>query len=203
MRTTLKLASVLSLVLVAGAITPAHAFDIEYTYPTQVTTEARTAGAGTNINHGGWSAAEERPAAKIISNVVLFANGTDKLNAAAKAEVKKVAALLKSPAFCCKHTVMINGYTDNVGKAENNQRLSYHRALSVMHALVAEGIPAASLSAQGFGATSPVADNATAEGRAANRRVSFTVVCHQGEPEAMGAKHEMHGKGHMKKHKKN
>ena len=82
---------------------------------------------------------------------------------------------LKSPAFAGKK-VVVAGYTDNVGKTARNQRLSYHRALRVMHALIANGVPASMLSAQGYGKENPMASNATPQGRAANRRVGFIVV---------------------------
>lgn len=69
--------------------------------------------------------------------------------------------------------ISIEGHTDSTGDAAGNQRLSEMRARSVMSALVAKGIDHARLSAKGFGRTQPVADNATAEGRAKNRRVEL------------------------------
>jgi OOP family OmpA-OmpF porin len=65
----------------------------------------------------------------------------------------------------------VGGYTDNVGSAEQNQKLSQKRADNVMAQLESKGISANRLTAAGWGEQSPVADNATAEGRARNRRV--------------------------------
>jgi outer membrane protein OmpA-like peptidoglycan-associated protein/outer membrane protein W len=66
----------------------------------------------------------------------------------------------------------IHGYTDSVGKDAYNQKLSERRAQSVIAYLVDHGIPASGLTARGFGKADPIATNATAEGRAQNRRVT-------------------------------
>jgi len=69
--------------------------------------------------------------------------------------------------------VSIEGHTDNVGNAAANKTLSESRAKAVMDALVAKGINKTRLSSKGWGSTKPVADNATEEGKAANRRVEI------------------------------
>lgn len=66
---------------------------------------------------------------------------------------------------------LIAGHTDNQGNATHNQMLSENRAGSVIAWLKSHGIDSARLVPQGFGASRPVADNATANGRALNRRV--------------------------------
>ncbi len=68
---------------------------------------------------------------------------------------------------------MIAGHTDNQGNSAHNQALSQNRAAAVIAWLKAHGIAQSRLDAQGFGATRPVADNATANGRALNRRVEI------------------------------
>jgi outer membrane protein OmpA-like peptidoglycan-associated protein/uncharacterized protein YidB (DUF937 family) len=73
-------------------------------------------------------------------------------------------------------TLKIGGYTDNTGALELNQKLSADRANAVMNALIARGIDAARLASEGYGPENPVADNATAEGREKNRRVSVRVT---------------------------
>jgi K(+)-stimulated pyrophosphate-energized sodium pump len=73
-------------------------------------------------------------------------------------------------------SVKIGGYTDNIGDAASNQRLSQQRAESVQQALVGKGIDAGRLSAEGYGARHPVGDNATEEGRAQNRRIALRVT---------------------------
>jgi OmpA-OmpF porin, OOP family len=72
--------------------------------------------------------------------------------------------------------VMVNGYTDNVGNAASNMRLSQQRADAVKADMVRMGIAADRLTARGFGEEDPIADNATAEGRATNRRVSVAMA---------------------------
>ncbi len=72
--------------------------------------------------------------------------------------------------------VEIRGYTDNVGKAEDNQLLSERRAEAVRRYLISKGITADRITAIGFGERYPIADNSTAEGRAKNRRIEFKRV---------------------------
>ena len=71
---------------------------------------------------------------------------------------------------------MIAGHTDNQGNAGHNQTLSENRAGSVIAWLKAHGVDAGRLAPQGFGATRPVADNDTANGRALNRRVEVALA---------------------------
>lgn len=86
------------------------------------------------------------------------------------AQIDQVAQLLKDdPAL----KLAINGHTDNTGDAAHNQKLSEGRASAVVAAIVAKGIDATRLSAKGFGQNQPVADNATEEGKAKNRRVEL------------------------------
>lgn len=72
--------------------------------------------------------------------------------------------------------VKITGHTDNVGKAEYNQKLSVKRAEAVRDYLVSLGADASKMEVGGEGMTKPIADNKTAEGRAKNRRVEVEVV---------------------------
>ncbi len=74
------------------------------------------------------------------------------------------------------YKLRIKGYTDNVGNEEFNLKLSKDRAESVKKYLINKGMDATKISAEGFGMQNPIADNATAEGRAKNRRVEFIVV---------------------------
>ena len=72
--------------------------------------------------------------------------------------------------------VEIAGHTDAVGNDAANVDLSNRRAKSVVAWLVKKGIDAKRLTAKGYGRSQPVADNATTQGRALNRRVEVTVV---------------------------
>jgi len=69
--------------------------------------------------------------------------------------------------------IYVVGHTDNVGAAAANQALSEKRAQSVRDWLTEKGIAASRLTAKGYGASKPVADNTTEEGRAKNRRVEL------------------------------
>jgi len=67
----------------------------------------------------------------------------------------------------------IEGHTDNTGTPAHNQALSTGRALSVLGALVGLGVDPARLQSKGFGQDKPLADNASEDGRARNRRVEL------------------------------
>jgi OmpA-OmpF porin, OOP family len=70
----------------------------------------------------------------------------------------------------------IAGHTDNIGKDEDNKKLSQSRAESVRNYLVKKGIDTKRLRAVGYGATQPVADNETSEGRQHNRRTEVVIL---------------------------
>ena len=72
--------------------------------------------------------------------------------------------------------VEISGHTDNIGKAEDNNKLSTNRAKSVVDYLVNKGIIINRLSYKGYGSTKPIAENTTEKGRAQNRRTEFMIV---------------------------
>lgn len=67
----------------------------------------------------------------------------------------------------------VEGHTDSVGSLASNKTLSENRAKAVVAALAAKGVNAARLAPAGWGQERPVADNATEEGRAKNRRVEL------------------------------
>jgi len=72
--------------------------------------------------------------------------------------------------------IEISGHTDNIGKDEDNLTLSTNRAKSVVEYLVGRGIDVKRLTYKGYGASKPIADNATEEGRAKNRRTEFIIT---------------------------
>jgi OOP family OmpA-OmpF porin len=76
----------------------------------------------------------------------------------------------------------IEVHSDSQGGSAYNQQLSERRALSVGRWLVSRGVDCKRLLAVGFGETKPIADNATPEGRAQNRRVAFVNAALRGRP---------------------
>jgi len=84
--------------------------------------------------------------------------------------IDQVTALLKdNPAL----GLQIEGHTDDIGTKQHNASLSEARARAVRNVLVSHGIAASRLAVVGMGATQPVADNRSDEGRFKNRRVEF------------------------------
>ncbi|HEX5035857.1 MAG TPA: OmpA family protein [bacterium] len=78
--------------------------------------------------------------------------------------------------------VRVEGHTDSKGSDAYNIKLSQRRSNAVRDYLIAHGVEADRLVAVGYGETRPVADNGTAEGRARNRRVEFTILEQSGLP---------------------
>jgi len=103
---------------------------------------------------------------------VLFATGSAELSPASKDMLADIANRLNSQDMVSAKVV---GHTDSVGSDASNQLLSERRAKSVAEFLVSQGVPAGKLSEEGMGENNPVADNATAAGRAENRRVEISV----------------------------
>ena len=103
---------------------------------------------------------------------VLFDTGRYSLKPGAREKLAKVAGILIAyPSL----NIAVGGYTDNVGGDEMNQKLSENRAGAVRDYLVQQGVVANSVSATGFGNTSPVASNDNSAGRQENRRVELVV----------------------------
>jgi outer membrane protein OmpA-like peptidoglycan-associated protein len=103
---------------------------------------------------------------------ITFAGGSAALTAPSAAILTRVAAILAE----APHTsTLIAGYTDNRGSGPRNLVLSRARAAAVRAFLASHGIAASRLTTAGYGESHPVASNATAAGRLANRRVVFTV----------------------------
>jgi len=104
---------------------------------------------------------------------VHFDVGKATLRAGSSAALEELFAYLKNKE---KVKVEIGGHTDNVGKDADNLRLSQQRAETIRNYLVKKGIQPARVIAKGYGATKPVADNATEEGRQLNRRTEVTIL---------------------------
>ena len=103
---------------------------------------------------------------------LLFDSNADELSDSGRESVAGVARGLGSAGI---ERVIVEGHTDNVGSARLNEMLSLRRAESVAQQLVKGGMSDAAIERRGLGFSRPVADNATPEGRAQNRRVVVTV----------------------------
>lgn len=103
---------------------------------------------------------------------VLFDTGRAELKPGAFSTVDRLANFLRQNP---ERTVAIEGHTDSVGDDNFNQSLSQRRAEAVRAALNRSGIDGARVTAAGMGESSPVANNATAEGRQLNRRVEVVI----------------------------
>ena len=103
---------------------------------------------------------------------VIFDTGRYSLKPGAREKLAKVAGILIAyPSL----NIAVGGYTDNVGGDDMNQKLSENRAGSVRDYLVQQGVVQSSVSATGFGNSSPVASNDNSAGRQQNRRVELVV----------------------------
>ncbi|MDD4888265.1 MAG: OmpA family protein [Thiomonas sp.] len=102
-----------------------------------------------------------------------FATGSAQLNPRMYAILESLATgLNQNPA----ETVQVFGFTDSTGSDAINYPLSENRAVTVKNFLVSRGVAAQRITTQGLGPQNPVASNATAAGRAANRRVEIFVA---------------------------
>ena len=110
------------------------------------------------------------PTAKIVLRGVHFDFDRYNVRPGDAAVLDEAAATLKSNPTL---TVDVNGYTDSIGSAKYNLKLSRRRANAVVAYLEKAGIESSRLRPHGFGKTNPVATNKTREGRTQNRRVEL------------------------------
>jgi outer membrane protein OmpA-like peptidoglycan-associated protein/Tol biopolymer transport system component len=113
------------------------------------------------------------PNASIVLKNIFFDTKKFDLKPESLVELEEVISLMKeNPAL----KIQISGHTDNVGQDRDNMTLSNARAISVINYLISKGVPPYRLTAKGYGATKPIADNAAEAGRAMNRRTELTVM---------------------------
>lgn len=103
---------------------------------------------------------------------VCFQTSSAELLASSREILDQVADLLSEAPY---YELFMAGYTDNVGRASTNQRLSERRAKACYEYLINKGISSERLSFKGFGEVDPIGDNMTAAGREKNRRVAFNL----------------------------
>lgn len=108
----------------------------------------------------------------ILSNAtVRFQTGSATIDSGNEELLQRLAELARN----CPGDLRVEGHTDSRGDADMNRALSLARASAVRDALAEYGVDAERIAAAGLGATQPIADNATALGRAKNRRIAIII----------------------------
>ena len=108
-----------------------------------------------------------------LKSDILFETGKADLKPAAKSNISELATIMKKYP---ENVLTVKGYTDKTGSVKVNNPLSGQRAEAVKNALVADGIPAGTVTAQGMGAENPVDIGSSKQALAKNRRVEIEIT---------------------------
>lgn len=134
--------------------------------------ECKNTSAAEQVDARGCALKKPDVRASVLKGVA-FASNSSQLLASSRAVLDETAQMLRAnPSLRAE----IAGHTDSQGEAAYNQWLSQRRAEAVRSYLVSRGIAANRLVARGYGESNPVADNASAAGRALNRRVELRPI---------------------------
>jgi outer membrane protein OmpA-like peptidoglycan-associated protein len=115
---------------------------------------------------------EAQTGSSFVMENILYRTASADLQEESHIILENFAAYLKEhPTF----DVEIQGHTDNVGNAKDNEALSSNRAFTVKALLETYGIDGKRITAKGYGQSAPLADNTTEAGRAKNRRTAFVL----------------------------
>jgi len=120
---------------------------------------------------------EQNILAVTLKSDVLFDTNSYTLKPGAYEEIDRVAKVLVTYP---QTRVRVEGHTDSRGSEQYNQMLSERRAMAVRDALVQRGVDSRRIEVVGYGASRPVATNATEAGRQMNRRVTIVIIPEQG-----------------------
>lgn len=104
---------------------------------------------------------------------ITFEPGSATIDEGALSTMDQIAEVLR---ICGSLRLEVQGHTDSQGREEMNLSLSQARAESVLNELRARKVLTASFTAKGYGETLPIAENDTADGREANRRIEFRLI---------------------------
>ncbi len=114
----------------------------------------------------------EQFAAALATSGIRFQTGSAEISPGSQDLIVQLSQVAQG----CPGTFSVDGHTDSTGAAALNRDLSLARSQAVVAELIAAGVDAARLTARGFGPDQPVADNATTDGRAQNRRIEIRVL---------------------------
>lgn len=136
-----------------------------------------------------------------IEDSGMFDTGSDQLTVSGQRSVAKLAATYAKvdPKVANTRRLLVVGHTDATGSSATNQKLSERRARTVGKVLMDAGIPSTAIFYQGAGASRPLADNSTFEGRTENRRVEIAeltseeMLVRRAKAEQSNAKYLAHG----------
>jgi OOP family OmpA-OmpF porin len=150
--------------ILTDALGPGAAFVVNLTYDesldpvAQAPTPARCVG---------------RIASILETRKITFAPGSATVSPESSQVLDDIADVMRD---CGEIAMEVQGHTDSQGRAESNLALSQARAEAVINALMGRRVLVSALVARGYGDTQPVADNASAEGRESNRRITFALI---------------------------
>ena len=111
--------------------------------------------------------------ATIVLKNIFFETGKFDLQNESKSELDKLVNLLKDNPNL---KIQLDGHTDNIGQEKDNLLLSTNRAKAVVAYLLSKSITAQRLTYKGFGSSRPVANNATEQNKALNRRTELSII---------------------------
>jgi outer membrane protein OmpA-like peptidoglycan-associated protein len=134
--------------------------------------QKRTADALAELSKLAAVTEEERGLVVTLSGSILFRSAEATLMSSAQ---KKLDQVTKALLAVRARNIIVEGHTDSRGSESYNQNLSQRRADAVRDYLVQKGYPADHIQARGKSKGSPIADNASPEGRANNRRVEIII----------------------------
>ncbi|HEU4705446.1 MAG TPA: OmpA family protein [Sphingomicrobium sp.] len=139
----------------------------DYVNRQEIDLRRQTAGTGVDVIRSGELLLLRLPASGT------FDVGSADIKPQAMSTVAEIGLTLKK---FNQSLVDVLGHTDSTGSAASNQALSQKRAESVARQLRAKGVSPARIATRGYGASNPIADNATDAGKAMNRRVEIKLV---------------------------
>jgi outer membrane protein OmpA-like peptidoglycan-associated protein len=137
-----------------------------------INSEKRTADAQAELAKLAAIKEEERGLVVTLSGSVLFRSAQSTLLSSAQVKLGQVTTALLAVRA---RNLIVEGHTDSQGSESYNQGLSQRRADAVRDYLVQKGYPADRIQSRGMGKGNPIADNASPEGRANNRRVEIVI----------------------------